>query len=47
MFESGFRHVPVVEWTAGGHGLRARRARPVQEFEAELQRKTQIGEILG
>ena len=49
MYESGFRHVPVVE---RGRPVGMVSARDVlgpelQEFEAELQRKTQIGEILG
>jgi len=49
MFESGFRHVPVVDH---GRPIGMVSARDVlgpelQEFEAEVQRKTQIGEILG
>ena len=49
MYESGFRHVPVVEH---GRPIGMVSARDVlgpelQEFEAELQRKTRIGEILG
>ena len=49
MYESGFRHVPVVEH---GRPIGIVSARDVlgpelQQFEAELQRKTRIGEILG
>jgi len=49
MYESGFRHVPVVE---DGKPVGMVSARDVlgpelQEFESELQRRTRIGEILG
>jgi len=49
MYESGFRHVPVVE---DGKPVGMVSARDVlgpelQEFESELQRLTRIGEILG
>ena len=49
MYESGFRHVPVVE---NGKPVGMVSARDVlgpelQEFESELQRRTRIGEILG
>jgi len=49
MYESGFRHVPVVE---DGKPVGMVSARDVlgpelQEFESELQRRTLIGEILG
>jgi CBS domain-containing protein len=49
MYESGFRHVPVVEHGRPIGMVSARDALgpELQEFEAELQRKTQIGEILG
>ena len=48
MYESGFRHVPVVEHGRPVGMVSARDALgpELQEFEAELQRKTQIGEIL-
>jgi len=49
MYESGFRHVPVVE---GGKPVGMVSARDalgpeLQEFEAEIQRRARIGEILG
>jgi len=49
MFESGFRHVPVVE---GGKPIGMVSARDalgpeLQQFESELQRRQRIGEILG
>ena len=49
MYESGFRHVPVVE---DGKPVGMVSARDVlgpelQEFESEVQRRTRIGEILG
>ncbi len=49
MYESGFRHVPVVE---DGKPVGMVSARDVlgpelQEFESELQRRTRIGEVLG
>ena len=49
MYESGFRHVPVVE---GGKPVGMVSARDalgpeLQEFESEWQRRTRIGEILG
>jgi len=49
MYEAGFRHVPVVE---GGKPVGMVSARDalgpeLQEFEAEVQRRTRIGEILG
>jgi CBS domain-containing protein len=49
MYESGFRHVPVVEHgrPVGMVSARDVLGPELQEFEAELQRKTQIGEILG
>ena len=49
MFESGFRHVPVVEHGRPVGMVSARDALgpELQEFEAEVQRRTQIGEILG
>jgi CBS domain-containing protein len=49
MYESGFRHVPVVEHGRPIGMVSARDALgpELHEFETELQRKTQIGEILG
>ena len=49
MYESGFRHVPVVEQGRPIGMVSARDALgpELQQFESELQRKTQIGEILG
>ena len=49
MYESGFRHVPVVEHGRPIGMVSARDALgpELQQFESELQRKTQIGEILG
>ena len=49
MFESGFRHVPVVEHGRPVGMVSARDALgpELREFEAEVQRRTQIGEILG
>jgi CBS domain-containing protein len=49
MYESGFRHVPVVDRGRPVGMVSARDALgpELQELEAELQRKTQIGEILG
>ena len=49
MYESGFRHVPVVEHgrPVGMVSARDVLGPELQEFEAELKRKTQIGEILG
>ena len=49
MYESGFRHVPVVDHGRPVGMVSARDALgpELQELEAELQRKTQIGEILG
>ena len=49
MYESGFRHVPVVEHGRPVGMVSARDALgpELQEFEAEVQRRTQIGEILG
>ncbi len=49
MYESGFRHVPVVEHGKPVGMVSARDALgpELQEFESELQRRTRIGEILG
>ncbi len=49
MYESGFRHVPVVE---GGRPVGMVSARDalgpeLKEFESDVQRREQIGEILG
>ena len=49
MYDSSFRHVPVVE---DGKPVGMVSARDVlgpelQEFESELQRRTRIGEVLG
>jgi len=49
MYESGFRHVPVVEdgKPVGMVSARDALGPELQEFESELQRRTRIGEILG
>jgi len=49
MYESGLRHVPVVEHGKPVGMVSARDALgpELQEFESELQRRTRIGEILG
>jgi CBS domain-containing protein len=49
MYEGGFRHVPVVEngRPIGMVSARDALGPELQEFAAELERKTQIGEILG
>jgi CBS domain-containing protein len=49
MFEGGFRHVPVVENGRPIGMISARDALgpELQQFADELERKTQIGEILG
>ena len=49
MYEGGYRHVPVVE---GGHAIgvvpaRDMLGREVEEFEAGLRQREQIGEIIG
>jgi CBS domain-containing protein len=49
MYESGFRHVPVVEkgLPIGMVSARDALGPELQEFEFELQRRERIGEILG
>jgi CBS domain-containing protein len=49
MYESGFRHVPVVEdgKPVGMVSARDALGPEMLEFESELQRRTRIGEILG
>ena len=49
MYESGFRHVPVVEdgKPVGMVSARDALGPELQEFESELQRRTRIGEVLG
>jgi signal-transduction protein with cAMP-binding, CBS, and nucleotidyltransferase domain len=49
MFESGFRHVPVVEdgKPIGMVSARDALGPELQQFESELQRRQRIGEILG
>ena len=49
MYESGFRHVPVVEHGKPIGMVSARDALgpELQEFESELERRQHIGEILG
>ncbi len=49
MYDGGFRHVPVVESGKPIGMVSARDALgpELEEFEAELQRRTRIGEILG
>jgi CBS domain-containing protein len=49
MYESGFRHVPVVEngKPVGMVSARDALGPELQAFESELQRRTRIGEILG
>ena len=49
MYESGFRHVPVVEdgKPVGMVSARDALGPELQEFESELQRRARIGEILG
>jgi CBS domain-containing protein len=49
MYDSGFRHVPVVEHGKPVGMVSARDALgpELQEFESEIQRRTRIGEILG
>jgi CBS domain-containing protein len=49
MFEGGFRHVPVVEngRPIGMVSARDALGPELQQFADELERKTQIGEILG
>ena len=49
MYEGGFRHVPVVEngRPIGMVSARDALGPELQQFAAELERKTQIGEILG
>jgi CBS domain-containing protein len=49
MYESGFRHVPVVEdgKPVGMVSARDALGPELQEFESELLRRTRIGEILG
>jgi CBS domain-containing protein len=49
MYDSGFRHVPVVEQGKPVGLVSARDALgpELQEFESEMQRRTRIGEILG
>jgi CBS domain-containing protein len=49
MYESGFRHVPVVEKDRPIGMVAARDALgpELQEFESELKRRERIGEILG
>ena len=49
LYESGFRHVPVVEDRKPVGMVSARDALgpELQEFESELQRRARIGEILG
>jgi len=49
MFESGFRHVPVVEdgKPIGMVSARDALGPELQQFETELQRRQRIGEILG
>jgi signal-transduction protein with cAMP-binding, CBS, and nucleotidyltransferase domain len=49
MYESGFRHVPVVEdgKPVGMVSARDALGPELQDFESELQRRTRIGEILG
>jgi CBS domain-containing protein len=49
MYEGGFRHVPVVEngRPIGMVSARDALGPELQQFAEELERKTQIGEILG
>jgi CBS domain-containing protein len=49
MYDSGFRHVPVVEdgKPVGMVSARDALGPELQEFESELLRRTRIGEILG
>jgi signal-transduction protein with cAMP-binding, CBS, and nucleotidyltransferase domain len=49
MYESGFRHMPVVEdgKPVGMVSARDALGPELQAFESELQRRTRIGEILG
>jgi CBS domain-containing protein len=49
MYEGGFRHVPVVEngRPIGMVSARDALGPELQQFASELERKTQIGEILG
>jgi CBS domain-containing protein len=49
MYENGFRHVPVVEdgRPVGMVSARDALGPELQEFESDVQRRQQIGEILG
>ena len=49
MYENGYRHVPVVEngKPVGMVSARDALGPELEQFQAELLRKTQIGEILG
>jgi CBS domain-containing protein len=50
MYEGGFRHVPVTDESGRPIGMVSARdalGPELQQFAAELERKTQIGEILG
>jgi CBS domain-containing protein len=49
MYENGFRHVPVVEdgRPVGMVSARDALGPELQEFESEVKRRQQIGEILG